>query len=188
MPSRTQVRKFVVRGDAAPSKKAAGTPLWKASWSLVKDVLAVIGLISVVWVFLVPADYGFQYFLRKPAPSIATADSVRRWPALGPHGATEDSVMLRLSGAPLLHSSRQRNWQVVLFWRLGGSDRTSWRLARDQGPQSRAVAIPAAVATLGSWEANLVASCPFDFRGLIEVMPVLVSPSGYEARRVEWRL
>lgn len=181
MPSRTQEPEPVVRKDAARSKKAAGTPLWKASWSWVVEVLAFIGLISVVWVFLVPADYGPQYFLRKPPPSIATADTVRRWPALGPHGATEDSVMLRLTGAPLLHSFRERNWQVVLFWRLGGLDRTSWRVARDQGPQSRAVAIPASIATLGSWEANLVASCPFDFRGLVEVMPVLVSPIGYES-------
>jgi len=120
-----------------------------------------------------------QYLWIKPAPQLATAEAVRRWPALGPAGASQDSVILRLKGEPLPRSLLERSWRVVFYWRLTNAESQSWNLAQQAGQQSKPVSVPDFVATAGPWDIDLTASCPSEFRGLIELMPVLVSRSGF---------
>lgn len=169
-------------GELVRSSGTKRVPFWKRGWALSLACVGAIAAFAAAWQFLAPADWvrPAQYLVGKPAPQIGNVETVRRWPALGPDGATLDTAMLRLSGEPLVRSLSERNWVVAFCWRLDEPSASRWRLAWRTGQRAAPVAVPASAANQGAWNINVSASCPSHFRGFVEVMPVMVSPETYK--------
>lgn len=181
-PVRTRAQTFYPRSSrkgrrphsARANRRSRSWP--RSLWRLI----AGLAVIASAYTFVAPADWVKpQWLWTKPAPRIATVDVVRRGPMPGSDGLRYDNMLLKLRGTQIGRSLRERKWHLVFCWRVPGTDEADWHLGTQAGPGSAIASVPMGVATAAPWDANVTATCPCDFRGLVEVAAVAVSPADY---------
>ena len=177
---RVNIRLTATRATARRSptvRKKKSRAWWAVLWSIIGGVSVLIGL----YTFFAPTEWlKPQSLWTKPSPRIASADVVRRWASLGVDGLTEDTSLLRVSGDQIPPNVRERDWHLLIYWRIPDSTHAKWRLGREAASRSTPASLPMGMMSSGPWEMDFTAVCPASYRGVIELKPVLLPPATYQ--------